>query len=99
MATLRQGRVVKPVDELLEHGAQFFQEVEVACDDLHLRQRSSDGNASTRNWSELRIRKPELVPDGVTLPLQRLREGISQLIKLSDDRDMGQELAECNRRL
>jgi ATP-dependent DNA helicase DinG len=35
----------------------------------------------------------------VTLPLQRLREGISQLIKLSDDRDMGQELAECNRRL
>jgi ATP-dependent DNA helicase DinG len=40
-----------------------------------------------------------LVKDTLTLPLQRLREGVSELIKASDDKDIGQELLECNRRL
>ena len=37
--------------------------------------------------------------DNVTLPIQRLREAVSDLIKLSEDKDIGQELVECNRRL
>ena len=37
--------------------------------------------------------------DNVTLPIQRLREAVSELIKLSEDKDIGQELMECNRRL
>ena len=37
--------------------------------------------------------------DNVTLPIQRLREAVSELIKLSEDKDIGQELIECNRRL
>ena len=37
--------------------------------------------------------------DNVTLPIQKLREAVSELIKLSDDKDIGQELMECNRRL
>ena len=37
--------------------------------------------------------------DNVTLPIQRLREAVSDLIKLSEDKDIGQELIECNRRL
>ncbi len=37
--------------------------------------------------------------DNVTLPIQRLREAVSELIKLSEDKDIGQELVECNRRL
>jgi ATP-dependent DNA helicase DinG len=40
-----------------------------------------------------------LVQDNVTLPIQRLRESVSELIKLSEDKDIGQELVECNRRL
>jgi ATP-dependent DNA helicase DinG len=52
-----------------------------------------------RNWSELRVRLPELVQDNVSLPLQRLREAISELIKTSEDKDIGQELLDCNRRL
>jgi ATP-dependent DNA helicase DinG len=40
-----------------------------------------------------------LVKDNVTLPIQRLREAVSELVKLSDDKDIGQELIECNRRL
>lgn len=52
-----------------------------------------------RSWSELRIRRPELVSDNVTLPLQRLREGISEAIKLTQDAETGQELMDCNRRI
>ena len=37
--------------------------------------------------------------DNVTLSIQRLREAVSELIKLSEDKDIGQELVECNRRL
>jgi ATP-dependent DNA helicase DinG len=60
------------------------------------RQRKS---ATWREWTELRIRQPELVQDNVTLPIQRLREAVSELIKLSEDKEIGQELMECNRRL
>ncbi|HEY9171200.1 MAG TPA: helicase C-terminal domain-containing protein, partial [Verrucomicrobiae bacterium] len=52
-----------------------------------------------RRWTELRIRRPELVADRLTLPLQQVREAVSDLIKASEDKDMGQELMECNRRL
>ena len=55
--------------------------------------------ARRREWTELRIRRPELVQDNVTLPIQRLREAVSELIKLSEDKEIGQELMECNRRL
>ena len=55
--------------------------------------------ARKRAWTELRIRRAELVKDNVTLPIQRLREAVSELIKLSEDKDIGQELVECNRRL
>ena len=52
-----------------------------------------------RAWTELRIRRAELVKDNVTLPIQRLREAVSELIKTSEDKEIGQELIECNRRL
>jgi ATP-dependent DNA helicase DinG len=52
-----------------------------------------------RAWTELRIRRAELVADNVTLPIQRLREAVSELIKTSEDKDIGQELVECNRKL
>ena len=54
---------------------------------------------ASRAWTELRIRRADLVQDNVTLPIQRLREAVSDLIKTSDDKDIGQELIECNRRL
>lgn len=39
------------------------------------------------------------MPDTLTLPVQRLREAVSELIKESNDKDTAQELMECNRRL
>jgi ATP-dependent DNA helicase DinG len=107
LATLRQGKSVKLVDELLGESEKFFQQVEEACDAANERARESDsrsrfgtgGDGARRDWKELRIRQPDLVKDNVTLPIQRLRESVSELIKSSEDKDTGQELMECNRRL
>jgi len=106
LATLRQGKSVTLVADLLRESENFFADVEVACEKL--REQIADkspyggeeaGKKSKRAWTELRIRQPDLVTDKVTLPIQRLREAVSELVKLTEDKDTGQELVECNRRL
>jgi ATP-dependent DNA helicase DinG len=105
LATLRKGGAVKLVAELLEESDKFFEAVEETCDELYAQTgKSRFGSADKtsrreRKWTELRIRRAELVKDTMTLPIQRLREAVSELVKLSDDKDIGQELVECNRRL
>jgi ATP-dependent DNA helicase DinG len=105
LATLRSGGPVKLVADLLEQSDKFFDAVEVACDELNAQTgKSRFGSAENasrreRKWTELRIRRAELVRDNITLPIQRLRESVSDLIKASEDKDVGQELMECNRRL
>jgi ATP-dependent DNA helicase DinG len=101
LATLRQGSAVKLVAELLKQGDEFFAKVETACEEIQqaVKKRSFGSGERRRDWTELRIRRAELVADNVTLPLQRLRESVSELIKTSEDKDVGQELLECNRRL
>jgi ATP-dependent DNA helicase DinG len=106
LATLRQGAPVKLVDELMTESDKFFNQVEEACEALakeknetEPRGRGEGAGARTRQWTELRIRRSDLVSDGVTLPIQRVREAVSELIKGSEDKDTGQELVECNRRL
>ena len=110
LATLRRGREVRLVSELLTAAEEFFRQIEEACDALHQQQRRhtrrldeedelEGGSSRARAWTELRIRRPDLVPDNLTLPLQRLREAINQLIQTTDDKDTGLELQECNRRL
>jgi ATP-dependent DNA helicase DinG len=106
LGTLRKGGAVTLVGDLLRQGDEFFANVESACEELNQqRGEQSPGppgrppRLEARNWKELRIRRPELVKDNVTLPIQRLREALGELIKLSEDKDIGQELLECNRRL
>jgi ATP-dependent DNA helicase DinG len=108
LATLRQGPAVGLVAELLEQGDKFFQSVEEACEELNKSRgeeeetggpRRPTGRGRQRAWSELRLRRPDLVKDTVTLPLQRMRQAVSDLIKSSDDKDTGEELMICNRRL
>ncbi|MGD0614578.1 MAG: helicase C-terminal domain-containing protein [Verrucomicrobiota bacterium] len=109
LATLRKGGAVKLVDDLLEAAEEFFARVESACEELN-RQRGEDSAdfgvrrrppqaGARRDWTELRVRRTDLVEDNVSLPIQRLREAVSDLIKSSEDKDIGQELMECNRRL
>ena len=100
LATLRSGSAVKLVAEILRESDRFFDNVETACEGIQSESaKSSGGGDRRRAWTELRIRRAELVPDNLTLPLQRLREAVSELIKTSEDKEIGQELLECNRRL
>jgi ATP-dependent DNA helicase DinG len=100
LATLRQGKSVSLVADALQQGDEFFHEVEQACEELRQEQKRKAGERDAqRSWTELRIRNADLVKDVVTLPIQRVREEVSELIKASNDADTGQELAECNRRL
>jgi ATP-dependent DNA helicase DinG len=101
LATLRQGSAVKLVSDILSESDAFFQNVEAACEAIQteIKKSPSSGGDRRRAWTELRIRRAELVKDNVTLPIQRLREAVSDLIKGSDDKEIGQELIECNRRL
>jgi ATP-dependent DNA helicase DinG len=104
LATLRKGAAVKLVADILSEADRFFENVETACEEIQKsagKNRFGGGETSERRraWTELRIRRAELVKDNVTLPIQRLREAVGDLIKLSEDKDIGQELVECNRRL
>jgi len=101
LATLRKGGAVKLVAEILQESDKFFDSVESACEEIQATTPKSTygGGDRKRAWTELRIRRAELVKDNVTLPIQRLREAVSELIKASDDKEIGQELIECNRRL
>jgi len=103
LATLRRGNAVKLVADILSESDKFFENVETACEEISAMAKpkfgGGDSGGRKRAWTELRIRRAELVADNVTLPIQRLREAVSDLVKLSDDKDIGQELIECNRRL
>jgi Rad3-related DNA helicase/REP element-mobilizing transposase RayT len=104
LATLHKGAAVKLVADILSEADKFFENVEAACEEIQQNARrdsfgGGEGGGRRRAWTELRIRRAELVQDNVTLPIQRLREAVGDLIKLSADKDIGQELVECNRRL
>ncbi|MCI0541596.1 MAG: DEAD/DEAH box helicase [Verrucomicrobiales bacterium] len=107
LATLRQGRGIGLVDELLSEAARFFDSLEAACESLAEKRarperpgsRRHSESSPARTWTELRIRQPDLVQDNLTLPIQRLREAVAELVKMSDDKETGLELMECNQRL
>jgi ATP-dependent DNA helicase DinG len=107
LAMLRKGSAVRLVADLLSAADGFFQGVEVACEALYAQQSKTRKPMGTegasgqpvRSWTELRIRRPDLAEDTLTLPLLRLREEVSELIKATEDKDTAQELLECNRRL
>jgi ATP-dependent DNA helicase DinG len=98
LATLRQGKAVQHVAELLNEADQFFGLLEETCESIVKETRKAAGE-NKRTWTELRVRRPDLVKDTITLPLSRLRESVSELIKLCEDKDSAQELLDCNRRL
>jgi len=107
LAVLRQGGAVKLVADLLGEADGFFHKIEEACEELRAApapatsRRAAPESAAgrARAWTELRIRRPDLVKDSLTLPITRVREAVSELIKQSGDKEMAEELAECNRRL
>ncbi len=114
LSVLRKGESVKAVSEVLSQGDAFFAKIEEACEalaragasegagtgagDSDEASRGGRGDAG-RPWKELRIRRPDLVDDNLTLALHRLRDEVAGLIDTTEDKDTGEELMECNRRL
>ena len=90
---MRKGGAVKLVGDILTESDRFFENVETACEEIRkLAPPTKFGGSEAdrrRAWTELRIRRSELVADNVTLPLQRLREAVGELIKTSEDKDIG----------
>jgi len=104
LGVLRSTEAMKRVDDALEHAEEFFMRVEDACHDLRQaarsgKERGEQPASARRDWTELRVRRPELVADTLSLPLQRLREEISRVINVTEDSETGQELQEANRRV
>lgn len=105
LAVMGDEQPMKLVADVLKQADKFFADVETVCEEL-AEQRETRGvrggspsPAVNGSWAELRIRRPDVVPDNITLPIQRLREAISSLIQISNDKEMAEELIECNRRL
>lgn len=101
LAVLRTGDLVRQVAELWKETEIFFQQIEAAGERIvaNRKENAAPTIHQHNDWQELRIRQPDLVEDNLTLPLSRLRESLSTLIKQSDDKETGMELLECNRRL
>lgn len=102
LALLSRGAAVQRVKDVLDEADIFFAAVEDACATLAQTRRNEAGQDVTprnRGWSQLRIRRTELVQDSLSLPLQRLRESVTKAIEMAEDKDTGQELMECNLRL
>src|SRR5258708_22966000 len=83
LGTLHTGNSGQLVDDLLKEAESFFGGVETACEELRQRTKTKSFGSETlaarrREWNELRIRTPELVHDNLTLPIQRLREAVSE---------------------
>jgi ATP-dependent DNA helicase DinG len=95
LTVLRRGKE-KWVEDALKEADKFFAAVEQACEKIAA---ARETGRPTRGWAEVRVRHCDLVQDNVTLALQRVREEVSALIKIVNDKDTAQELAECNRRL
>ncbi|MFL2941985.1 MAG: ATP-dependent DNA helicase [Limisphaerales bacterium] len=94
LSTLRKGAMVRQVADAIDEADKLFGDVETACDAEH-----NKSPRRQRDWSELRIREAELVDDTVSLPLQRVRESLGDLIEASEDEESTAELIECNRRI
>lgn len=104
LSVLRAGTAVRMVAELLDETDAFFASVEAACERLaetaeKVSGTEADQGPGKRSWTEVRIKKPDLVQDNLSGKIQDLRSTLSDLIKEADDNDIANELVEINRRL
>ena len=84
---------VPHVADALESGEKFFEAIEHACDSLQ------EDSGSKHKWSELRIRRPDLVENQVAQHLARVRDDIARVTDSNDDDQSNAELNDCSSRL
>ena len=82
---LRAQDAVRETAESIDVVDSFFQSVEQAAD--------------FRNGREWRVRKPELVPDSVTIALARVQAAVVTAVKDAEDEKLKSELQDLGRRI
>ena len=82
---LRAQEAIRETSESIETVDQFFQSVDSASD--------------FRKGRECRVRKPDLVPDSVTIPLTRVQAAVITAVKETDDDKLKSELQDLGRRI
>lgn len=96
LSLVRKGELIQQVASLYGLVDQFFEGLEKACDRIYAARRRAE---DPKEWTEVRIRQPDIVPDTLTMPLQRLRQGLRKTISELEDRDLAEELQEVTRRI
>ncbi|MCD8533763.1 MAG: DEAD/DEAH box helicase [Verrucomicrobia bacterium] len=98
--------ITRKVSDLLESVDHFFSAVEEACDALAGDRDSTpastsgdDGEMESRMWKEIRIRRPELVADSLSLDIHHLCAELQELVQASDERSWAEEIQEAKKRL
>jgi len=104
LATLRFGNAVPVVSELLKTSDEFFSSIEEKAEKIARKRAKTLAGAMSENenkqdWTEVRIREPDIIPDNITGQIQKLRSEVITLIKRCSDDLIGEELSECNRRI
>ena len=82
---LRAQEAIRETSDSIETVDQFFQSVDSASD--------------FRKGRESRVRKPDLVPDSVTIPLTRVQAAVITAVKETDDDKLKSELQDLGRRI
>lgn len=98
LAVLREGALVREVDELLKRAETFFDSVEGALDMQDETRKSRSSSAATGKSNTVRIRKPDFVPDTLSRPLSLLVGKVGELAKATEDKEVCEELREWVRR-
>ena len=82
---LRAEEAVRETAESIDSVDRFFQTVEEA--------------AEFRKGRECRVRKPEFVPDSITIPLARVQAAVVAAVKEAEDEKLKSELQDLGRRI
>ncbi len=82
---LRAQEAIRETSESIEIVDRFFQSVDNASD--------------FRKGRECRVRRPDLVPDNLTIPLTRLQAAVVAAVKETDDDKLKSELQDLGRRI
>jgi len=82
---LRAQEAIRETSESIETVDRFFQSVDSASD--------------FRKGRECRVRRPDLVPDSVTIPLTRVQAAVITAVKETDDDKLKSELQDLGRRI
>ncbi len=84
---------VPHIADALDAGEEFFSALEDACE------KTSLSSSQKQSWSDLRIRRPNLVNDNIASHLARICDDIEQISKTLEDKESKSELEYCSERI